>query len=76
MRKINTADEAIDGLGGTSAVARALGVDNRVVSNWRKRGLPREKFLVLGALMRRQQMKFSPALFGLETRRPRNGGAV
>jgi len=42
---IKTADEAIDALGGTAAVAEIYGVDVRVVSNWRKRGLPPDTYL-------------------------------
>lgn len=32
---------AIDALGGTRAVATMFGYDDRVVSNWKQRGLPR-----------------------------------
>lgn len=44
--QINTADEVIEALGGTTAVAGIFGVDLRVVSNWRRadRGLPPETF--------------------------------
>lgn len=34
-----TDSEIIDRLGGTASVARALNLDMRVVSNWRKRNI-------------------------------------
>lgn len=44
-RRINTSKEVITACGGTSAVARHFGIDNeRVVSNWKTRGLPPETF--------------------------------
>jgi len=43
--ELNSATDVIDALGGTGAVADWLGVDVRVVSNWRVRGLPPETFL-------------------------------
>jgi len=42
--ELNSANEVIDALGGTGAVADWLGVDIRVVSNWRVRGLPPETY--------------------------------
>lgn len=42
--QINSADEAIDLAGGTTAVAKRFGVDVRVVSNWRTRGFPPETY--------------------------------
>lgn len=48
-KQINSADEVIEALGGTGAVARLFGVDDRVVSNWRRadRGLPPYTFVTL-----------------------------
>lgn len=48
-KRINTVDEVIDTLGGTGAVARMLGVDDRLVSNWRRpdRGLPAYTYVAL-----------------------------
>lgn len=39
---MNALDKAISILGGTAALARAIGVESNVVSNWRKRGVPVE----------------------------------
>lgn len=39
---MNALDKAISILGGTAALARAIGVEPNVVSNWRKRGVPVE----------------------------------
>lgn len=33
-------DELIDALGGSAAVADAIGVESNTVGNWRKRGFP------------------------------------
>jgi hypothetical protein len=78
--KINSADQAIDELGGTLKVATLFGVDERVVSNWRKRGLPPDTYTGLAPLLVQKSIMFSDALFGMRTlvnRRPpkrkRNG---
>lgn len=42
-----TADEVIDGLGGTSAVAKLCGLTNSAVSQWRNNGIPRAWKMVL-----------------------------
>jgi len=39
----------IDLLGGTAKVARMCKVDPAAVSNWRIRGIPGDKFMLLGA---------------------------
>ena len=39
----------IDLLGGTAKVARMCKVDPAAVSNWRVRGIPADKFMLLGA---------------------------
>lgn len=46
-REINTADEVLDALGGTHAVALLFNIDDRTVSNWRSRGLPPDTYKVL-----------------------------
>jgi DNA-binding transcriptional regulator YdaS (Cro superfamily) len=43
----------IDGLGGTFAVARAVGCDPSRVSRWRKVGIPAERFPVIVKLAKR-----------------------
>lgn len=44
ITNLDTADAVIDACGGTHAVATHFGLDDRVVSNWRSRGLPPETF--------------------------------
>ena len=48
--KLKLTDSAIiDLLGGTAKVARMCKVDPAAVSNWRVRGIPADKFMLLGA---------------------------
>jgi DNA-binding transcriptional regulator YdaS (Cro superfamily) len=48
--KLKLTDTAIiDLLGGTAKVARMCKVDPAAVSNWRIRGIPADKFMLLGA---------------------------
>ena len=48
--KLKLTDSAIiDLLGGTAKVARMCKVDPAAVSNWRVRGIPGDKFMLLGA---------------------------
>ena len=48
--KLRLTDGAIiDLLGGTAKVARMCKVDPAAVSNWRIRGIPADKFMLLGA---------------------------
>jgi DNA-binding transcriptional regulator YdaS (Cro superfamily) len=48
--KLKLTDSAIiDLLGGTAKVARMCKVDPAAVSNWRIRGIPGDKFMLLGA---------------------------
>ncbi len=44
---LHTASAVIDALDGTSAVAELTGKDQRAVSNWRRRRLPAETYLIL-----------------------------
>jgi len=75
---------AIDALGGSTKVAELFGVDERVVSNWKQRGLPPDTFAAMEpmltalkidapAVMWRQRMLFRKRV----TRPPRrkNGRA-
>ena len=49
-RKLKLTDSAIiDLLGGTAKVARMCKCDPAAVSNWRIRGIPVAKFMLLGA---------------------------
>ena len=55
MNTLNTTDDVIDALGGTSAVARLLGVSPPVVHNWRGRvrgRFPAETYVVLTAALK------------------------
>ena len=62
--QINTPDEAIDALGGTTKTARFFGIENeRVVSNWRKRGLPPETFKAFTEELTRLGRTADPALW-------------
>jgi DNA-binding transcriptional regulator YdaS (Cro superfamily) len=61
-RQLKLTDTAIiDLLGGTAKVARMCKVDNAAVSNWRVRGIPADKYLLLGA-------RIEEASHGLVTR--------
>jgi len=64
-----TPDFAIDALGGTGAVADALGVPDNTVSTWRTRGIPAHRwpaFVRLAAEKGRREITFE-ALASLET---------
>ena len=48
--KLKLTDSAIiDLLGGTAKVSRMCRVDPAAVSNWRIRGIPADKYMLLGA---------------------------
>jgi len=60
--KLKLTDTAIiDLLGGTTKVARMCRIDPAAVSNWRIRGIPAEKYMLLGA-------RIEEASHGLVTR--------
>jgi DNA-binding transcriptional regulator YdaS (Cro superfamily) len=60
--KLKLTDTAIiDLLGGTAKVARMCKVDSAAVSNWRIRGIPADKYMLLGA-------RIEEASHGLVTR--------
>ena len=62
---IHTATEAINALGGTYAVAALFDEDARVISNWRKRGLPADTYHVMAPLLRERGLRFAvDELFG------------
>ena len=63
-KQIRFANAAIDALGGTSAVAALFGVDPRVVSNWRVRGLPATHHSVLAPRLAHLGWDVSPVMFG------------
>ena len=55
---------AIDALGGTTTVAAMLGLDYRVISNWRVRGFPPDVYDALAPLLRKKGFKVPPGYFG------------
>jgi DNA-binding transcriptional regulator YdaS (Cro superfamily) len=60
--KLKLTDSAIiDLLGGTAKVARMCKIDSAAVSNWRIRGIPADKYMLLGA-------RIEEASHGLVTR--------
>ena len=65
VRRIKTASEAIDTLGGTGAVAALFAVPLGVVSAWRKRGLPAKTYCALAPLLVSRRLSFDPSLFGM-----------
>jgi hypothetical protein len=60
---LTSASHVIDALGGTGKTAAIFGLDDRVVSNWRSRGLPPDTFAVLAPMLRGQGYRFKDALF-------------
>ena len=77
---------AIDKLGGSTEVAELLGLDERVVSNWRRRGFPPSAHYAVPPLLRELRIDAPPDMFGqrmiLRTRvqrpprpKPTNGNA-
>jgi hypothetical protein len=63
LEQVHSADEAIDRLGGPRTVGELLGVNERVVWNWRERGFPAHRYFEIVALLRRERLKFSRDLF-------------
>jgi hypothetical protein len=64
-QRIRTATEAINALGGTYAVAALFNEDARVISNWRRRGLPPNTYEALAPLLRKRGLRFAvDELFG------------
>jgi len=55
---------SIDALGGPSKVAELFGVDERLVSNWRRRGLPASSYAVLAPMLLELERDAPPVLFG------------
>jgi len=61
-KQLKLTDTAIiDLLGGTAKVARMCRVDSAAVSNWKIRGIPADKYMLLGA-------RIEEASHGLVTR--------
>jgi hypothetical protein len=54
---------AIYALGGSSAVAEILGIDERVVSNWPERGLPPDTYAALAPLLTKLGREAPPIMW-------------
>ena len=54
---------AIYALGGSSAVAEILGIDERVVSNWPERGLPPDTYAALAPLLTKLGREAPPVMW-------------
>jgi hypothetical protein len=66
FEEINSADDAIEALGGTTAVAKLFAQDLRVVSNWRARGLPRWTYLLFKDAFEKRSLPVPPpSLWGI-----------
>lgn len=63
MLKDKTASEAIDELGGPRMVGTLLGVNERVVWNWRERGFPSHRYPQIRALLKKQRVGFRRTMF-------------
>jgi hypothetical protein len=63
FEEINSADDAVEALGGTTAVAKFFGVDLRVVSNWRERGLPPNTYVAFREALQKKGYDASPSLW-------------
>ena len=57
------ASMAIDALGGSTKVAELFGLDERVVSNWRRRGLPPDTYAAMAPLLIQAGREASPVMF-------------
>jgi len=58
------AEMAIDALGGNTKVAELFGVDERLVSMWRLRGLPPNTYAALAPLLTKLGREAPPVMFG------------
>ena len=65
-KKLSTAAEVIDALGGTVATSRLAGRKAQHVTNWRAAGkLPANTFLVLSAALKERGKEAPPSLWGI-----------
>jgi hypothetical protein len=63
---LNTADEVIDELGGTAAVAKLTERTPQAASNWRKANrLPAHTFLTLKRELEQRGLSAAPSLWGI-----------
>jgi len=72
---LETADEVIDALGGTTAAALITGQALATVSNWRARKrIPPEHFLTVSKSLDVIGMAVAPDVFGMKTPHEVRGG--
>lgn len=63
---IRTVDEVIDALGGDTAVGKRFRLSQPAVANWRmRREIPGAWHLRILVELRRMELEFDPAIFGL-----------
>ena len=62
--KVHSASEAIRLLGGPRRIATYLGVDERVIPNWRERGFPAHTYLALSEVFDQLDVAIDPDLWG------------
>jgi len=78
VMKLKDESHLIDVLGGNETTGRMFRprLEQRVVSNWRRRGIPAKTWLVLAPRLRELGFEFSPRLFGMlePSRGGQNGG--
>jgi hypothetical protein len=70
MTPLSTAAEIIDHKGGTFAFARAMGVNPRTVSQWKRNGFPAARFPEFDPLFRMWGIKADTSAFSF--RRPQS----
>lgn len=63
-RRLSSAADVIDALGGTKAVAELLGVGQSSVSNYRKQGFPARSHFILSKLCAERGLDVADAVFG------------
>jgi DNA-binding transcriptional regulator YdaS (Cro superfamily) len=61
-----TAGAAIDAVGGPTELGRLIGINPNRVSDWRKRGFPSHKLLVVTEALRSRGIEVLPSAFGME----------
>lgn len=69
IRKLKTADQVIDSLGGPAGLSRMFGVGENTVSQWRKRGLPPETYTAMIAALQKRGFDAPPALWRMRRAR-------
>ncbi len=66
VRKVNTASEVIDALGGNTAVAEITGVKPNAVGNWRVKGLATNTYRILKEELKRRGLDAPDSLWRMK----------